>query len=88
VKYRVPARLERIAGNRAVFILPTHFAEYMRQAGITSDSALLDARLNEMGKATQLVVKFIPGLLKTVLAQKTNSPNPRQTQLSPGPQQG
>jgi len=39
-----------------VFVLPKQFAEYMRQAGITSSSSLLDARLKEIGTVTRLVV--------------------------------
>lgn len=56
VKYRVPARHVRTHGNEAVFVLPQQFAEYMRQAGLTPSSALLDARLKELGKVTRLVV--------------------------------
>ncbi|TPV50069.1 hypothetical protein FJ661_12230 [Pseudarthrobacter phenanthrenivorans] len=56
VKYRVPARLERIHGTQTVFVLPEQFAAYMRQAGITPNSALLDSRQKEIGKVTRLAV--------------------------------
>ncbi|WP_175417159.1 hypothetical protein [Arthrobacter sp. 24S4-2] len=35
MKYRVPATHERTHGTSAVFVLPTQFAAYMRQAPIT-----------------------------------------------------
>ncbi|MFJ5696626.1 hypothetical protein [Arthrobacter sp. NPDC093139] len=56
VKYRVPTKHVRTIGTTAVFVLPAQFAGYMRLAGVSQKSALRDAALNEVGKATGLQV--------------------------------
>lgn len=56
VKYRVPTKHVDTIGNTAVFVLPAQFAGYMRLAGVGPGSALRDAALNELGKATGLQV--------------------------------
>lgn len=56
VKYRVPTKHISTIGSTAVFVLPSQFAGYMRLAGVSQRSALRDAALNEVGKATSLEV--------------------------------
>jgi hypothetical protein len=56
VKYRVPTKHVNTIGNTAVFVLPAQFAGYMKLAGVGPRSALRDAALNEVGKATDLQV--------------------------------
>ena len=56
VKYRLPSKHLRTSGSTAVFVLPSQFAGHMRLAGVGQRSALRDAGLNEIGKATRLEV--------------------------------
>jgi hypothetical protein len=65
-----------------VFVLPKQFAEYMRQAGITPSSSLLDARLKEIGTVTRLVViQDVPTIYVQITAGRSVPSGPFQARF-------
>lgn len=75
VKYRVPAKHLHTRGSTAVFVLPVQFAEYMRLAGVSQKSALRDADLEELGRATRLEVIQDVTTIYVELAQGRSVPS-------------